>query len=613
MNYFIMFKKYISQKFANDIHRIYPLLTPQLRWRSFGIFIFMIVQSLLELFFILSLTDMSLALTNPDAVRSSLMYRAIFHIFPYTQELTTNPKFLLLLVGCVVVIINILKNIINYFTAHGIAYLGEDISLGVGQEIMSRYLYQDYAWHLSPDSANMYHRMLWRGSLAGMLTQALTLYATVLTVLILFFSLVGAEPVLTTMIITITSFIGFLLFKSIRRKVDSSAHESKESAKEETDALLCATKGIREVLIYRQQETFLQALMNAALKGRTPRTYSGIAPTLPTWTLEAVGFAMVVVAIAFLVFVEDAGMARISAAISLLVLTAWRVLPYCNRVVSLQIGIRSLRPMAYAVIELLESLRTLPSNPPPKPAKDFTFTQEISLNSISFRYANATTNSLNDITFTLKKGEKIGIIGKSGGGKTTLAGVLSGLLPSTSGHISIDGVPLNESRRAAFVQHIGYVPQAPFLFAGTLAENIAFSDWGKKWSEEKIHKACKQAAIDFVDTHEKGILRPIGENGAGLSGGQAQRVSIARAMYTQPSLLIFDEATSALDQHNEKAIQDTIENLADKVTCIIIAHRLSTVASCDRVIWLNQGQIIMDDSPEKVIAQYSAAHTNEEQ
>ncbi len=601
-----MFLKYLQNNFGQELLRIFPLIPSPLRVRSFWVFVLMVMHSLLELFFILSLHDMGIALTNPDGLRASFLYAWIFHFFPNLYAMTLDPRHLLLLVGVVVVLVNIIKNIVSFYTSLAIAYLGEDISLNVGNEIMSRFLYQDYAWHLSPESTSMYQSMLWRGQLGAMLTQLLTLYATILTTIILFFSLMGSEPILTSLVVGLTSAIGYILFHTLRSNVDSSAHLSSLSAQAENKALLCASKGIREVLIYRQQETFLEALMSAARAGRSHRTFTSIAPTLPTWVLEAVGFFVVILAMAFLIFVENADIPRISAALGLLVLTAWRLLPYCNRVVSLQISIRGTRPMAHAVIDLLEKLRSLPSKPHPIPEKDFTFTNEISLENICFRYSGASADSLKNINFTVRKGEKIGLIGASGGGKTTLAGVLSGLLPPTHGNILIDGITLDSSKRAALAEQIGYVPQSPFLFAGTLAENVAFKDWGKEWDEEKVYKACKQASIDFVQDHKKGILRPIGENGAGLSGGQAQRVSIARAMYTDPSLLIFDEATSALDQHNEHAIQETIENLADKVTCVIIAHRLSTVAHCDRVLWIDKGTIIMDGPAKEVVEKYQA-------
>lgn len=587
------------------------MLNRPLRLRSAGIFVLMVVQSLLELAFILMLTHMALALTNGDALRASPLYRAIYYFFPSLQPWTEDARHLLLLAGFVLIAVCAMKNIVNYLTARSIALLGEDISLFIGADIMERFLYRDYAWHLSSESASMFQRMLWRCNLGLMLTHLLTLYACILTLLVLFLSLVGQEPILTTLVVVITGTVGFVLYGGIRRNVDVNALSAASSAQDETRALMCATKGVREVLIYRQQPAFLNALTEAARRGRRPRTFMNIAPTLPTWVLEGTGFVVVVAAIVFLVFIQNANTTRVTAALSLLLLTAWRVLPYCNRVVSLQISIRSLRPMTDAVLELLEGLRNTAEAKPPSPAKDFSFDHEVALHNVCFRYAQAPEDSLENINITLRKGEKVGLIGPSGAGKSTLAGVLSGLLPPTSGHVTVDGCELTPARAAALAMQIGYVPQTPFLFAGTLAENIAFSQWGKPWDEARVREACAQAAIDFVDSHPAGLGQPIGENGVGLSGGQAQRVSIARAMYTRPSLLIFDEATSALDQANEHAIQQTLERLANNVTCVIIAHRLSTVAHCDTLIWLEKGRIVMKGSPRKILDAYRKSQSIE--
>lgn len=595
-----------------DLHRTLLLLSRALRIRTALVFVFIVVQSLFELAFILALAHMGLALTDGDSLRSNLLYQTIFYILPDVKAWSTDPKHLLLLAGIVLIFVCLIKNLINYVAARSIALLGEDISLFIGTDIMERFLYRDYAWHLSSQSATFFQRMLWRGNMGIMLTHLLTLYANVATLIILMLSLVSHEPALTTLVVTITGTVGIILYRSIRCHVDANAILMTESSQKETQALLCATKGIREVLIYRQQPVFLQALAQAATHGQKPRTFMSIAPSLPTWALEATGFAVVMAAIVHLIYMQNADVKRITAALALLLLTAWRVLPYCNRVVSLLISIRSLRPMTTAVLELLESLHDVPALHPPTPSKDFTFTQDITLNKVCFRYAEADFESLSDISFCIRKGEKVGIIGPSGSGKSTLAGILSGLLPPTNGHITVDGQELSPENAAAFATMIGYVPQTPFLFAGTLAENIAFSQWGRTWEENRVRDACKQASIDFVNTHPLGLNQPIGENGAGLSGGQAQRVSIARAMYTQPSLLIFDEATSSLDQANENAIQSTIDSLAHKTTCIIIAHRLATVEHCDTLVWMDKGRIVMQGDPKTILSAYMLSPFNRE-
>lgn len=592
---------------ASDSLRIFRLLNPSLRLRAVAAFVLMFLQSLAELLFILVLTYMTLAVSDSAALSAKPLFQALFLTMPPLRSWAEDPRHLLLLTGGILVLVSAGKNLLNYMSARYIALLGEDISFYFGMEIMDRFLRRDYAWHLSPESASMFQRMLWRANVGLMLTHLLTLYACILTLVVLLFSLMGQEPVLTSLVIAVTVSLGIVLYAGLRRDVDTSAARAADSDKEETRALTYASRGIREVLIYRRQAAFLQALADAALKGRKPRTFMCIASTIPTWVLEGVGFAVVVICILYLVSVQQASISRITAALTLLLLTAWRVLPYCNRLVSLQISIRSLRPKTYAVFDLLEALRAFTPATPVVPAQDFVFARAISLHAVSFTYPGAKKPSLHGIDLTIRKGEKIALIGPSGAGKSTLAGVLSGLLPPADGHICVDGQALTQERAAALAMRMGYVPQVPFLFAGTLAENVAFSQWGAPWDEDRVRKACAQAAIDFVDTHPLGVKQPIGENGTGLSGGQAQRVSIARALYPDPEVIIFDEATSALDQANENAIRHTIERLAHNVTCILIAHRLSTVEQCDRIIWLEHGHIVMEGSPKEVLPRYMSS------
>lgn len=606
----LMLYKIIKEKFFSDFIYILGILNRKDIISSVCLLGLMALQTLLELFFILTLSYMGTALTAPEILRTNALFRGVFFCVPSLNILTQDPRYLVLLTGMIVVIISLLKNLVSYFTAKTTSLLSERISINIGNEIMSRFLYQNYAWHLSSENTSTFQCMMWRNSLASMLVSLLSMYASILTLIVLFLSLVTQEPVLTTIVAGITGVVGVLLYRVIRRNVDKQARNAAESAQEENRALLCAIKGIRDVLIYRQQDIFLRTVTEAAQKGVWPRTFNSLAPTMPTWVLETTGFIVVVVAIAYLVCMEHADVPRITESLGLLMLTAWRVLPYANRVVGYQVTIRALRPMASAVLQLLGHLRNIPSEPPPALAADFCFAHEITLNNVSFRYPSAESDSLHKLTFSIPIGTKVGVIGPSGAGKSTLVGVLSGLLQPYVGELLVDGEPLDASRVAAFAKIIGYVPQSPFLFAGTLAENVAFSEWGKPWNKERVREACCKASIDFVDTHPLGLDQPIGENGAGLSGGQIQRVSIARAMYMHPQLLIFDEATSALDHANENSIQQTVTNLAGEVTCVIIAHRLSTVENCDLLIWMDKGRIVMQGKPGEVLEQYKHSQNN---
>ena len=201
----------------------------------------------------------------------------------------------------------------------------------------------------------------------------------------------------------------------------------------------------------------------------------------------------------------------------------------------------------------------------------------------------------------------IGLVGFSGSGKSTLVNVLSGLLPHDKGNIFIDDTVLTRANTPGWLENIGYVSQSPFILDATLAENVALSRWGEEIDRARVLKCCEMAALDFIDDLEGGIDTVLGDRGVRLSGGEAQRVAIARSLYSDPGLIIFDEATSALDMKNEQAIHHTVLSLHNQVTMIIIAHRLTTVENCDYLIWLDKGRIKMQGSVAEVLPSYKIA------
>ena len=181
---------------------------------------------------------------------------------------------------------------------------------------------------------------------------------------------------------------------------------------------------------------------------------------------------------------------------------------------------------------------------------------------------------------------------------------MAGLLQADSGNIAVDGHPLNPTRERLAV---GYVPQSLYLLDASLEENVAFSRWQEPADAARAHECCQMAAMNFVDDLPEGIHTVLGERGVRLSGGQVQRVGIARALYSDPELLIFDEATSALDGATEKEIMGTISSLRGSVSILLIAHRLSTVEICDTIYRIEQGRIVDSGCPQIVLPRYEQA------
>jgi len=209
---------------------------------------------------------------------------------------------------------------------------------------------------------------------------------------------------------------------------------------------------------------------------------------------------------------------------------------------------------------------------------------------------------LKNINLTLKKGSRIGFIGVTGSGKSTLLDIIMGLLPPTSGKLMIDQQSINSQNCKAWQAHIAHVPQNIYLSDSTIEENIAFGVDKEQIDHQRVKKVAKQAQIaELINDWKEGYQTFVGERGVRLSGGQRQRIGIARALYKKANVLIFDEATSALDNETEREVMKAIEEIDKEITVLIIAHRLTTLKGCDKIVKLGKKHTVHVGSYQEVI------------
>jgi len=220
------------------------------------------------------------------------------------------------------------------------------------------------------------------------------------------------------------------------------------------------------------------------------------------------------------------------------------------------------------------------------------FKNDIQLKNISFKYENTDRKIIDKISFQIKKGQSIGIIGQTGSGKSTLVDLILGVLEPNEGEILIDGSNLNYKNLSSWHRNIGYIPQDLFLINDTIKKNIALGISDEKIDVEKLDRAVKISNLgNFISKLEKKLDTKVGERGIKISGGEKQRVSIARAFYNKPNIIVMDEATSSLDNNTEKEFMKSIETIKNNSTLIIIAHRLTTVKNCDIIYLVADGKI----------------------
>lgn len=588
--------------FFGDFLRVYRALPGKFKRATIIVLGYVAVQAVLEVTAIASISFMALSVTSPERLREIGPVAATLKMFPWLGALSMEPRQFALVASLAAVSVIAAKNAMFAFVTKKSAKLGEGISLFAGQAIFENYLCRPYIDHLSNESAKMFQALSWRAEVATLITQLMLVYTYLGISISLIIVLLWATPGMILLVLLLVGIISGGMYKGLKSGLDRAGMDAAECARKENAIVMNAMNGIRETLIYRQQDVFFGRFQDAGTAGVKNRIFMRMAPSVPTWVIETAGFLSIPTTLWIMLTYQDASMTRITGVVTIIMLIAWRLLPLLNRALGAFVIVRSVRYAALDCLTLLEEALASPVKKLPEPAPNFAIRQSITFSHVSFRYPKAEENCLHHLTFTIPRGSKVGFIGQSGAGKSSIASILSGLVFPTDGEMLVDDRILSPEEQVAYCGHIGYVPQAPYILNGSLAENVAFSQWGKPWDEEKVTRACRMAELDIIDHH--GIGYQVGSGGTGLSGGQAQRLSIARALYSNPSVLILDEATSALDSGIEMAIMNTIFNLPQNMTTIIIAHRLTTVEQCDMLFWIDKGSLVASGLPKDVLPSY---------
>ena len=351
-----------------------------------------------------------------------------------------------------------------------------------------------------------------------------------------------------------------------------------------------ALGGIRLVKVYGVIGCFTEHLYGFARNRALYESRASTGVLLPRLYLESLAIISFVFVVGYALMLGKP-MPELVAMVGVFALAAFRLLPSLNRVLTTSAEIR--KRSAYIEHIYNDLLRqTEASRPSVSSGEDtIAFSREIELKNVSYTYKGASRPALNQVDLVIQQGESIGIIGPSGAGKSTLVDVIIGLLRPNSGHLLIDRRDV-DNLIEPWQKHIGYVPQDIYLLDDTLARNIAFSIGDETPDLDRVRKAISMAKLDnLIVALPDGLDTILGERGVRLSGGQRQRIAIARALYGRPDVLIFDEATAALDNESENEVSLAIRGLSGKITILIIAHRLSTVRGCDRIVLMGDGQI----------------------
>jgi len=588
-----------------NFRRTYKVLPAYLRGKCRSTFVGMAILATLEVATMLSISFLAMSIAAPEAALSFGFMPYLINNSPAAKLFFADPRNVAMFGSCYVVGLLAIKNLTAYLMLSRTAYFGEMVALNIGERLFRNYLFRNYIDHLAGKGTHIYSMIGMRNAVGQYMVACMNVYTYFATFMALLFLIVSRTPVMLFFVLGLVGVASTLLYFNIKRAIDRDSNQVMQLSMRENQSLSNATGGVREIIIYRQQEVFLDIFRHNARAKMKPQSFLSTLPTIPTLTLEVVGFFSIPCLAAVLIYWYQAPMAQIASTLALFMLFCWRVLPMLNRSITALVLMRSLHASAFTCLTEVENLEAAVETETVLPDNTFQVMEKISLDTVSFRYPGKERFALDGVTCDARLGRRIGIVGLSGAGKSTLASVLAGLVAPSSGCMLVDGRQLTPATLPAYRQRIGYVPQSAFIMNGTLAQNIAFSEWGKSINKEKVLHAAELAALDFIHENPQGIEMSLSA-GSQLSGGQMQRVSIARALYVSPQIIILDESTSALDLATERAVLHTIENLPRDLIVFVIAHRLSTVERCDEIWWLEGGRLRQQGPAAKVLPEYTA-------
>lgn len=531
----------------------------------------------------------------------------------YTQFNFGSEESFLLSIGVLLLIAFYIKAFLGFEAQKIVFGFSYSLKGELSYKLLKSYLSAPYSFHLRNNSATLIQNILATTDnvCIGVVMPLLTALSNIAITTALILLLVKASP-LALILIALLLPVVIGLIRSLRSRLALWAKEGWTSSSEMIRILNHGLGGLKEVRVIGCESYFEQQMEVQTKKFAQNTTLAQSYGNLPRFVIEAFMITFLVLFTLLFIHLSQGENRNLTAILGIFALASIRLLPAVSNLIS---NINTFRANFFAIDKLFFDLKEIekgeillnPSYPkksledPSKPT--FSFSEQVSLDNIIFQYPDASKNSLNEISLEIKKGQSIGLIGKSGAGKTTLVDVLLGLFIPQSGDIKVDGCSVySGDNLRAWQNLLGYVPQSIFLTDDTLERNIAFGVPDYLIDQTRLSQAIKLAQLsEVVEQLPEGIKTSVGERGVLLSGGQRQRVGIARVLYHEREILVFDEATAALDNETEQLVTEATKALSGTKTIIIIAHRLSTIEHCDHIYQLERGRVVKSGSYQEVV------------
>ncbi len=579
------------------LNKLWSYITPKRKRHIFFLFLLIIIASFFEVFSIGAVLPFLAIIINPDSILDN-HYISVLNQFFHLKNSKDIAFYITLFFILVTFFAGFLRILLLWASTKIAFKVGAEVSL----DVYRRTLFQPYEIHIERNTSDVVSSVVNRvnGVIFWVIFPALSLVSSIIIVIAILATLTFINPILALSSIVIfgLGYIAVTFFSRIRLKQNSETISYQQA-----NALKALQEGlgsIRDVLINNSQSFFLESYKKS--DGLLRKAYGSniFIAGYPRFLMEALGMILITISAYTLSAHYDVYADNILPTFGALALGAQRILP------ALQLSYSSFTSILGSYSSLLETIdlleKPLINESITESMKYVDFSNEVVFESVSFKYQSSSKMSLRDISVKIPKGSVVGIVGSTGSGKSTFLDIFMGLLLPTKGKVRVDGSNLEKSTMACWQKHIAHVPQDIYLSDNTIAENIAFGIPINLIDSGKLSQSAKLACVSqFVQNKKELFNTIVGERGVRLSGGEKQRIGIARALYRDLDVLVLDEATSALDNKTERLVIDSILNSKNNLTILMVAHRLTTLKNCDFILEFKDGALVFNGSYEEIM------------
>jgi ABC-type bacteriocin/lantibiotic exporter with double-glycine peptidase domain len=556
-------------------------------------------MALLDMIGVASILPFMTVLTNPNSIETNIILKGLFE-WLIVFGIKNHQDFIFLL-GFFVFLLLIVSLFFKLLTNYALVRFVQMREFTIGKCLIEGYLHQPYEWFLSRNNVDLGKTIL--SEVQGLILNGMqplfeVISKTIIAIVLIFLLIMVDVKIALTVGFGLAGTY-FLFFYFLRKKVKKMGKKRLINNELRFMSVIEAFGAVKEVKVDSLEHFYINRFSKSAKIFAQTQASTKVITMMPRFILEMVAFGGILLLILYLIS-QTGNFNSAMPIIGLYVFAGYRLIPALQQIYA---SFTNLNFVSIALDKLYLDVKNFkPINYNQKKVS-VNFNKDISLKNICYNYPNSSRAALRDINLTIPVKSTIGIIGKTGSGKTTLVDIILGLLKPQKGNLKVDDIIINNNNLNTWKNYIGYVPQQIFLSDDTIAANIGFGLDQEDIDQNSIEKAAKNSNIHnfIINELPEKYKTKVGERGIRLSGGQKQRIGIARALYYKPKLLILDEATSALDNKTEQSVMEAINKLREDITVLIIAHRLNTLKNCDKIIELENGTIKNEGTFEELV------------